>query len=416
MTQTKTSIITATYRIVTPMFCAGADQNSAELRLPSFKGALRFWWRTLMWGKVTDHSELRNREAELFGASDSKVGRSKLSLRITERRLLDAVEVSHQVKHIFEDGRLLGAHYLGYGVMEASNSPKGTNAGQLKRGMTPGGKFTVKCRLAPLATQQQIDQIRRAMVLLGTVGGLGSKSRKGFGSLTITQLLLDGDETELSSDAAERLRSAVVGFPETLPAWTAWSRDVRIVIARSDNVMRSVELLDQVGREEVLFRSYGSNNRGKLSEHRTLGMPSEQNFKFDHDLSKQPRQGQYPHRVAFGLPHNYQNGGVNPSGHDRRASPLFIHIDQSSEAEAPVALLAFLPSEFLEAGEPLNAFGNTANLTQYDELWYPVHAFLDRLVNNEGKPKSRPGYEHFPNGCTWWEKKTSLSAKEVKLD
>ena len=39
--------IEATYRVVTPMFCGGAGAGSAELRMPSFKGVLRFWWRAL---------------------------------------------------------------------------------------------------------------------------------------------------------------------------------------------------------------------------------------------------------------------------------------------------------------------------------------------------------------------------------
>ena len=33
--------------IVTPLFLGGADPNKAELRAPSIKGALRFWWRAL---------------------------------------------------------------------------------------------------------------------------------------------------------------------------------------------------------------------------------------------------------------------------------------------------------------------------------------------------------------------------------
>ena len=41
--------VIATYRVVTPIFCAGADQQLAELRIPSFKGVLRFWWRALAW-------------------------------------------------------------------------------------------------------------------------------------------------------------------------------------------------------------------------------------------------------------------------------------------------------------------------------------------------------------------------------
>ena len=51
--------ISATYRVTTPMFLGGvpspekeeaerlrlSPDHRAEFRLPSFKGALRFWWR-----------------------------------------------------------------------------------------------------------------------------------------------------------------------------------------------------------------------------------------------------------------------------------------------------------------------------------------------------------------------------------
>ena len=43
--------IRANYRIVTPMFCGGAEQQ-AEFRLASFKGLLRFWWRAFEWGRL----------------------------------------------------------------------------------------------------------------------------------------------------------------------------------------------------------------------------------------------------------------------------------------------------------------------------------------------------------------------------
>jgi len=43
--------IKATYKIVTPMFLGGADHEE-EIRVPSIKGALRFWWRALAWGAI----------------------------------------------------------------------------------------------------------------------------------------------------------------------------------------------------------------------------------------------------------------------------------------------------------------------------------------------------------------------------
>ena len=192
MTHSKATTIEATYRIVTPMFCSGADQKSAELRVPSFKGALRFWWRSLMWGRVSRVEDLQQKEAALFGASEQKTGQSLVRLRLSN----ESLEAPISPGEILERGRLLGLHYLGYGVMEAFDG-KNTKAGRLIRAMIPGGQFTVSCRFSRFAETDQIDEVRRALILLGTVGGLGSKSRKGFGSLTLTSLTINGDEQQL---------------------------------------------------------------------------------------------------------------------------------------------------------------------------------------------------------------------------
>ncbi len=70
--------ITAKFRIVTPMFVSGLDPKVPELRPPSIKGALRFWWRALEWGRclrqagdqtVAGLRLLHRLEAELFGSA-----------------------------------------------------------------------------------------------------------------------------------------------------------------------------------------------------------------------------------------------------------------------------------------------------------------------------------------------------------
>jgi len=78
--------IEATYRIVTPMFIGGANHDPSDgIRPPSFKGALRFWWRALNWGKFYQKNNrdeaaalkaLHQEEARLFGSAvkDGKGG------------------------------------------------------------------------------------------------------------------------------------------------------------------------------------------------------------------------------------------------------------------------------------------------------------------------------------------------------
>jgi len=387
------NVIRATYRIVTPMFLGGAEQQP-ELRLASFKGALRFWWRSLMWGRVKDHHELSQREAGLFGASDEKVGQSKVHFQVKDQKLSKRVDVGQ----VFENGKLSGAHYLAYGVMEAFPShKKGTESGQLTRAMIPGGVFEVECVLSPKLSASEREQLIGALVLVGTIGGLGSKSRKGYGSLTLNELVAGGKSRSFPTDAAERLRQVMSSLDSGQPEWSAWSKQSRVVTVSASGA-QAVDVLDLLGREQLFYRGWG--HHGKV-----LGEDSEKNFVHDHNLYKGLNTSiRYPLRVAFGLPHNYEKGfqgEVAPASAklDRRASPLFLHVDQAADKAPPIGVLAFLPARFLPAGELIRAFGKTQPLDQSDAFWRPIHGYLDRLI---GKPEATP-------------KKTKLKGQEVSL-
>lgn len=60
--------ISSEIETVTPMFLAGADGKTAELRPASLKGLLRYWWRALE--AESDLSKLHDKEAEIFGSVD----------------------------------------------------------------------------------------------------------------------------------------------------------------------------------------------------------------------------------------------------------------------------------------------------------------------------------------------------------
>ncbi len=379
--------ITASYRITTPMFCSGANQQQAELRLASFKGVLRFWWRSLMWRYTQDEAELHRQEAAIFGASDREVGQSKVRLRWGSdiKRTVPSGE-------IFENGRLQGAHYLGYGVM--------TVRGQLTRPMIPGGVFTVRCLLDSSLSPAQRQQVRDALVLVGTVGGMGGKSRKGFGSLTLTELRSDDKTQDVSPDPIGRLKQIlgpISSLPSQLPEWTAWSASSKIVVAE-ENGASACKLLDSLGREQVHYRSWG--NGGFV-----LGQRSEGNFQEDHDLSKGLAVAiAHPKRVAFGLPHNYgkpTSTHVEPASEelDRRASPLFLHIHQQDENAVPIGLAVFLPARFLPTGEQIRAFGSDVPLSTCATFWDPIHGYLNRLTGALGATA----------------KKTSVTGREENL-
>ncbi|WP_437207045.1 type III-B CRISPR module RAMP protein Cmr1 [Planctomicrobium sp. SH664] len=411
MTQGKPAAISATYRVTTPMFLGGADPKQAELRLPSFKGALRFWWRALARDRCRDVRQLRQEEAALFGSSDENVGQSKVLMRLVPT---DAGQtVCRPPQQLMDSNREVGegARYLGYGVMEAfASHNKGTKAAQLTRScLLAPFSFTVELLYKTGVSEKQRNQVQRAIKVLGLLGGLGSKARKGYGSLTL--MSLDGESPPWkppeNTQELVQVLSSLLGSSQIqtgnaddavfndLPEWTAFSPASRILILNPDKQDRtSLALLDRVGREMVRYRSWGRNGKVLRNQDR------EENFKGDHDLMKKDwkNRNNYPERIVFGLPHNYGKSTtehVEPAaGYDRRASPLFIHVHQVNDQSVPIAALTFIPSIFLprEAGgvsvgkreRRHRGSGDWEKRTVVladENFWSPVSGFLNRLLD-----------------------------------
>lgn len=284
--------ITAIYRIVTPMFCGDAEQEP-ELRLPSFKGALRFWWRALQWGRVRDVEELRQKEADQFGSSES--GQSSITMTI-----------SHPTATRFEEAAKWEANewqnYTGYGLKDAK-----------RKGLISNVEFTV-CLLAKSKgafTSDLLDSLR----LLGLVGGLGSRSRNGWGSITL--LKLEGSAGWKAPRASAELKL-----------------EIQSLITSASSA-----------REDPPFTALTAQSEFAIGpEFQTAEAAQRQLGKFYKTSVQQLLKDSS--RWQFGIPRHSRN---NPqlSNSDRRAKPLFLHVHQVSGGPAiPVAL--FTPARFTQ--------------------------------------------------------------------
>ena len=380
-----TTRVEATYRVTTPMFCGGANQQAAELRLPSFKGVLRFWWRALAWSRLKgDLTAIKREEDALFGSAGG--GQARVSMRLDTTCRPETIPVDKILTIPSRKGTVgEGARYLGYGVMHAFPSRKsGTKAGQLTRAcLRAPFRFTVRMRGRNL-NPAQLKSLSHALIALGVFGGMGAKSRKGYGSLVMESLRLDNQEAwqapQSIGELCERIgRLRPNHGPDGWPDHTALTHTARHVLATADRT-EPLEVLDLVGREMVRYRSWGHNGN-------VFGQPSEKTFQDDHDLMKSPShtRNSHPRRIAFGLPHNYgkdreQQVGPDESDFDRRASPLFIHIHECGDT--PVAVLSFLPARFLPEGKSdISVGGKTVPQEPESELYRPIHGFLDRLLD-----------------------------------
>ncbi|MBX6722002.1 MAG: hypothetical protein IRY92_01995 [Dactylosporangium sp.] len=261
-----------------------------------------------------------------------------------------------------------GARYLGYGLMHAAASKStGAKPAQLVRGcLLPGFDVTVELRLRGLGEDQTallVDAVRA----LGTIGGAGARSRRGYGSLSLRSI--EGP-TDVGTDLEEvRTVFGAKGLPE-LPPYTAFSPASRVLIGPAAPAMRA---LNDLGEQYKAFRM-------RLTD--------------DTEIVRRTGDG-HPDRAAFGLPVNFEfkkprdKISVRPASPDgdRRASPLFFHMHEHGGRVRPV--VAFLPARFLPENKIVYSRekgwrSKPQQLPDTDRLYEPVHRFLNELIESGG--------------------------------
>jgi CRISPR-associated protein Cmr1 len=184
--------VTLHLQTVTPLFLAGADpRGMPELRAASIRGALRFWFRALLGGVIGDKdlNALRKAEAAVFGSTDT--GASPVVVRIGGEVQFDS-----------------------YRPLLHNPEKKFTFMG-----IQPDQAFSLE--LIPRPPHTQISPIVLSVTALWLLlGGLGKRSRRGFGTL--------------------RLQNAVGSFPFTSEAYKNAGELIKNVIDQAQTEARNL--------------------------------------------------------------------------------------------------------------------------------------------------------------------------------
>src|SRR5438067_1221906 len=88
--------------LITPCFCGGAEpEKQAEIRAPSIRGQLRWWFRTLGGFKsLAQNKTVQEQEAMIFGSTAGDEARAgKLILRVNGRGLVSSVKDGQEMGH-----------------------------------------------------------------------------------------------------------------------------------------------------------------------------------------------------------------------------------------------------------------------------------------------------------------------------
>jgi CRISPR-associated protein Cmr6 len=325
------AVFEANLELVSPAFLAGASQEreDCDLRPASLRGLLRWWWRTMHAGFV-NVSTLRRMEATIWG--DTNVGGA---VRITLPKQGDATAQiynkqdtarAHSLPRPPNDKTTQGLWYHSYGMDEKRQGQS------LRRSfLSPGSRWLVRLAARAAAFPPDADR-RKAKKIDGRVllnqaqaalwlfchwGGIGSKSRKGFGSFADPAEMEGYDLQQCQQLAAafrrecgiaesafdpSRARSPALGqmlcFPEVPTYWNdPWFA------------------LDQLGASAQQFAQGYKHHAGK----KALGLP--RNVRPPVIGTFQPGQP------------------VAKTG--RHASPVFYHLTQDKEGKLVIRVSAF---------------------------------------------------------------------------
>ena len=184
---------------------SGEDQGKFELRPSSFKGLMRFWWRAYYWGKISGKpkpGDIEKEEGKIFGtASSANARKSRLSIRIRNQKLKQRLSVKNRFT----------LKYLSYGA-------------ENREYILPGSSFSVLLNTSDKDKDIEKDVIE-SFHLLSLFGGLGAKSRNGFGNFVIRNPKpLDG--LEFPFPKKNSLDKAIKN--DNIPNFSGFSRNMKI--------------------------------------------------------------------------------------------------------------------------------------------------------------------------------------------
>jgi len=222
---------------ITPMFTSGANQQQFELRPPSLKGLMRFWWRACYWGQNSDgtnldeiKTQMEEREGKIFGTASGEAQKSGFSIRIIPAEMQGTLEPfpKRPVK-ASSGGRTFNINILEYLAYGTYDYQKKVKANVFNRKYLPvSSAFSVILNITDKTIEEDVIM---SFYLLSSLGSVGAKSRNGFGNFFIKKIEIETDEQQLLLNKLKCL----LPFPDKdffdqiknkkIPSYTAFSKN-----------------------------------------------------------------------------------------------------------------------------------------------------------------------------------------------
>ncbi len=345
---------------VTPMFMGGADPRQSELRAPSIKGAMRFWWRAMNGHLALD--ELRRQEAEIFGGSgENQARRSSVSLRITPA----VIPAQDKKENLWDE-----LDKISKGKSYKSPSPKSDGIFYLLySGMMPNQEKAYIRTGFPFKLIFRFDKEENLKHAVAGwwcsvyFGGFGSRARRGGGNLRIISI----------EDKSNKLKTLLLDFiakgntSEEVANWLKANFTVaKNIVNEGKEILSISDYSNLIGSKFIIAQTYKETWIESLNE---IGQIFKK-FRTGH-------KSEVYDTAVFGLPILHRNRHITVKGRgkdhnqvfERRSSPLIFKILKVDQNQYYWFVLR-LEGEFLPKDSVIKAVGTQEpDYKLLDEFW-----------------------------------------------
>lgn len=206
------------YQLITPLYGGGVKPIEADpitvVRATEGRGHLRFWWRACRGGQYGDLTDMKREEDAIWGKAHKKddtiVPQEQMIQIIVEPLRRDANEEIEPFR-IEQDrnGRDQSRYDSSTRIPAYAAFPLQHSDEEIRQPTPPSKKVcnNVNFRLTISFPINRRDDVAAALWAWETFGGIGARTRRGFGALRCTSIKENGRTIEIDSPQADRERT-----------------------------------------------------------------------------------------------------------------------------------------------------------------------------------------------------------------
>ncbi|MFP7295262.1 type III-B CRISPR module RAMP protein Cmr1 [Bacillus safensis] len=371
-----------TIHLVTPMFGGGPQSNSIDqdrpIRESAIRGHLRFWWRATRGAACKNANELSKREAEIFGHTEQAS-----QIQVVTHYEKDEVKRNSKV------------------FFKKKNHPFPRYVLSNMKDKTPylmKAQFSLNIRLSKKTTQYELikKEVEAALWAWINFGGLGSRTRRGCGSLYCKQFSPYNKRTksQLEKWFEQKLLEYDIQLPASSREWPTLSREFKVQAFPSSMISSWQSVIQTY--ETFRRRSNPDKKRGRscwpeADTIRLLTGKDKSGHHIPYPKEKPFKYQAFP-RAQFGLPIQFRfapkDSGKDPDpvtllpkGKDRLASPLILKPLAINQKES-VGMVMVLQQPKIEALSLLGDGKPLPDVTDEQSI-YPTATYSNNPLQDE---------------------------------